>query len=122
MHAKKIKTEPAKQEPAKNALRPDVWTLGFPHLGGPRGKVKAKDLAMVGAPAEGELKPWTRPTEGEWTMDIGGGAFSPWTPVTDEKPVSSEFRAAAEQELAAAGAEARRAAHQGTRRNAPATG
>ena len=41
--------------------------------------------------------------EGEWVMHIGGGAFSEWKRVGDERPVEPAFRKAAEAALFAAG-------------------
>lgn len=43
--------------------------------------------------------------EGEWEMHIGGGAFTSWRRVGEEKPVDPEFRVAAETALLAAGLE-----------------
>jgi hypothetical protein len=41
--------------------------------------------------------------EGVWEMHIGGGAFSPWRKVGEEKPIDPEFRKAVEDTLLAAG-------------------
>jgi hypothetical protein len=41
--------------------------------------------------------------EGQWEMHIGGGAFSPWQRLGDQKPIDPVFRRAAEDALQAAG-------------------
>jgi len=38
--------------------------------------------------------------EGVWEMHIGGGAFSPWRQIGEEKPIDPAFRKAAAAELA----------------------
>jgi hypothetical protein len=87
----------------------------------PRGTSAKGDLAEVlfrletvqefSLNRQGKLKLSLKPgdsrfgNEGEWTMDIGGGAFSPWKSLAQEKPVDPRFVSAVEEELHAAGTE-----------------